>query len=243
MFKNIFLWTKTLFFYLLDSASFFVFVSDFFLNQIWNSFFFFYYLLIGLSFFTSISSSSRLKRFESVFIGLVLLLASVFYWSNSFPSLFLFPLRHKFQFYSFQFTFFVDKYLWCWLLFFSFSFLTLHVFCMFCSLVCLIFFFLLRFCFRFISVLLVIVKMKFPFLLLPFSQFLFDSFLPSLGRSALTEEKCKFFYVSFRESVFKYFSVWTLSFFSHLFLANFSIKEMMVLLSKSWRRWKHETPI
>jgi len=104
------------------------------------------------------------------------------------------------------------------------------------------FFFLLRFCFRFISVLLVIVKMKFPFML-PFSQFLFNSLLPSLGRSALTEEKCKFSYVSFRESIFKYFSVWTLSFFSHLFLANFSIKEMIFLLSKSWRRWKHETTI
>jgi len=65
--------------HILPLGDLFVFVSDFFLNQIWNSFFFFYYLLIGLSFFTSISSSSRLKRFESVFIGLVLLLASVFY--------------------------------------------------------------------------------------------------------------------------------------------------------------------
>ena len=197
-----------------------------------------------MSFFTSISSSSRLKRFESVFIGLVLLLASVFYWSNSFPSLFLFPLRHKFQFYSFQFTFFVDKYLWCWLLFFSFSFLTLHVFCMFCSLVCLIFFSFYAFVF---------VSFRFCWLLLKWN-FLFCCCLSpnlfSIPFSQVWEEvhwlkKSVNFLMSVFVSLYfqKYFSVWTLSFFSHLFLVNFSIKEMVFLLSKSWRRWKHETPI
>ena len=172
--KTFFYEQKTLFFYLLHLASFFlVFRIFFFLNQIRNSFFLLVLqvFLIGFSvvfFYFDFFFIAFKKVWEWFFFGLVLLLASVFYWSNSFPSLFLFPLRHSYSFFLFNSHFsWINTYGVDFFFFFLFcSSCFLHVLFVFVELFACFFFF---YAFVFVSFRFCWLLFRFKIKFLPFS--------------------------------------------------------------------------